>query len=157
MGVGSPSSDWRASAAGGGRTKVLASRLTFAAGFETIFGMDTNAIAKTSDITIRVSLNEERVPVRIEWSASDMHEAGRLDECKAMAIALFDKEHRDTLRIDLWTEEMQVLEMDRFVYQILRSLSQTYLRATQNKEMAEEMAKFAHYFGEKTEIVPKEG
>lgn len=50
---------------------------------------------------------------------------------------------------------MQVLEMDRFMYQILRSLSQTYLKATQNKELAEEMAKFAHYFGEKTEIVPK--
>ncbi|MGI9160178.1 MAG: hypothetical protein ACR2K1_10550, partial [Saprospiraceae bacterium] len=72
------------------------------------------------------------------------------------AIALFDQEHRDTLRIDLWTKEMQVMEMDRFMYQMLRSLSQTYLRATQNKELAEEMAKFAHYFGEKTEILPKE-
>jgi gliding motility-associated protein GldC len=116
--------------------------------------MDTNEITKTSDITIRVSLNNDRVPVRIDWAASDMHPEGHLDECKAMAVALFDKEHRDTLRIDLWTQEMQVAEMDRFVYQILRSLSQTYLRATQNKEMAEEMAKFAHYFGEKTEIVP---
>jgi gliding motility-associated protein GldC len=116
--------------------------------------MDTNEITKTSDITIRVSLNNDRVPVRIDWAASDMHPEGQLDECKAMAVALFDKEHRDTLRIDLWTQEMQVAEMDRFVYQILRSLSQTYLRATQNKEMAEEMAKFAHYFGEKTEIVP---
>jgi hypothetical protein len=51
---------------------------------------------------------------------------------------------------------MQVMEMDRFMYQMLRYLSQTYLRATQNKDMAEEMAKFAHYFGEKTEILPKE-
>jgi hypothetical protein len=50
---------------------------------------------------------------------------------------------------------MQVQEMDRFVYQTLRSLSQSYLRATQNKELAEEMAKFAHHFGEKTEIIPK--
>ena len=117
--------------------------------------METNEIAKTSDITIRVGLDKDRVPVKIEWSATDMHEAGKMDECKAMAVALFDKDHRETLRIDLWTNEMQVQEMDRFFYQTLRSLSQTYLRATQNKELAEEMAKFAHYFGEKTEIIPK--
>ena len=117
--------------------------------------METNDIVKTSDITIRVSLNGERTPVRIEWGASD-RDGGKLEECKAMAVALFDKASRDTLRIDLWTTEMQVLETDRFFYQTLRSLSQTYLRATANKELAEDMAKFAQYFGEKTEVVPKE-
>lgn len=116
--------------------------------------MESNEITKTSDITLRVGLNAENVPMKIEWSASDRND-GQLEECKAMAVALFDKEHRDTLRIDLWTKEMQVVEMDRFVYQILRSLGQTYLRATQNKDLAEDLAKFAHYFGEKTEIVPK--
>ncbi|MCA0238648.1 MAG: gliding motility protein GldC [Bacteroidetes bacterium] len=116
--------------------------------------MDNNEVVKSSDITIRVGLNSEQVPVKIEWGASDRNN-GVLEECKALAVALFDKDHRDTLRIDLWTKEMQVLEMDRFMYQILRSLSQTYLRATQNKDLAEEMAKFAHYFGEKTEIVSK--
>ena len=116
--------------------------------------MENNEIVKSSDITIRVGLNAEQVPTKIEWGASDRNN-GALEECKAIAIALFDKDHRDTLRIDLWTKEIQVLEMDRFMYQILRSLSQTYLKATQNKDLAEEMAKFAHYFGEKTEIVPK--
>ncbi|HMX38975.1 MAG TPA: gliding motility protein GldC [Saprospiraceae bacterium] len=113
-------------------------------------------ITKISDITIRVSLNAEHVPVQIEWGASDRNN-GTLEPCKAMAVALFDKDHRDTLRIDLWTKEMQVTEMDRFMYQILSSLSQTYLRATQNKALAEDMARFAHYFGQQTEIVPKEG
>ncbi len=117
--------------------------------------MESNEIVKSTDITIRVGLNAENVPVKIEWAASDRNN-GLPEECKAMAVALFDKEHRDTLRIDLWTKEMQVVEMDRFVYQVLRSLSQTYLRATQNKDLAEDLAKFAHYFGEKTEIVPKQ-
>jgi len=117
--------------------------------------MEANDTSKISDITIRVALDQDRVPTKIEWSATDMHEAGKMDECKAMAVALFDKDHRDTLRIDLWIKEMQVQEMDRFMYQILRSLGQTYLRATQNKELAEELAKFAHYFGEKTEVIPK--
>ena len=132
----------------------VAGRRTFVRLFETIFfEMENNEIVKSSDITLRVGLNAENVPVRIEWGASDRN-GGALEECKAMAVALFDREHRDTLRIDLWTKEMQVIEMDRFVYQTLKSLSQTYLRATQNKELAEEMAKFAHYFGQKTEIVP---
>lgn len=130
----------------------LVLRLFFRNIFEQI--MDNNEIVKSSDITIRVGLNADQVPTKIEWGASDRND-GALEECKAIAIALFDKDHRDTLRIDLWTKEMQVLEMDRFMYQVLRSLSQTYLKATQNKELAEEMAKFAHYFGEKTEIVSK--
>lgn len=120
-----------------------------------IFEMENNEVVKSSDITLRVGLNAEQVPVKIEWGASDRN-GGVLEECKAIAIGLFDKEHRDTLRIDLWTREMQVLEMDRFIYQTLRSLSQTYLKATQNKELAEEMARFAHYFGQKTEIIPQE-
>jgi gliding motility-associated protein GldC len=117
--------------------------------------MNPNEVVKSSDITLRVGLNAEQVPIRIEWGASDRN-GGALEECKAMAVALFDKEHRDTLRIDLWTKEMQVLEMDRFVYQILRSLGQTYLKATQNKKLAEDIGKFAHYFGQQTEIVPRE-
>ncbi len=117
--------------------------------------MDTKKIVKVSDITLRVGLDEERIPVKIEWAATDMHAPDQMDECKAMSLALFDKNSRDTLRIDLWTNEMQMQEMDRFVYQILRSLGQTYLRATHNKELAEDIARFAHYFGEKTEIIPK--
>jgi len=116
--------------------------------------MDSTDIVKSSDITIRIGLDGQGVPVKMEWGASD-RDGGALEECKAMVVALFDKEHRDTLRIDLWTKEMQVMEMDRFMYQILRSLSETYLRATQNKDMAEDMAKFAHHFGETTEVIPK--
>ncbi|MFN7266585.1 MAG: gliding motility protein GldC [Bacteroidota bacterium] len=129
-------------------------KYNFAAVFTMNDSMEQNEVVKSSDITLRVGLDAENVPVKIEWGASDRNN-GALEECKAMAIALFDKEHRDTLRIDLWTKEMQVIEMDRFMYQVLRSLSQTYLKATQNKELAEEMARFAHYFGEKTEIVPQ--
>ena len=59
--------------------------------------MESNEVVKSSDITIRVGLNAEQVPVKIEWGASDRNN-GQLEECKAMAVALFDKDHRDTLR-----------------------------------------------------------
>ena len=31
-----------------------------------------------------------------------------------MLLSLFDKDDLDTLKIDLWTKDMQVMEMDRF-------------------------------------------
>jgi gliding motility-associated protein GldC len=114
--------------------------------------MQDNQVVHTSEIKINVGLNASKMPIKIDWSASDMAEQG-VQDCKAMSIALFDENHRDTLRIDLWTQDMQVIEMDRFMYNILKSLGDTYLRATQNKALAEDMARFAQYFGEKTEII----
>ena len=51
---------------------------------------------------------------------------------------------------------MQVNEMDRFFYQTLRGLGDTYFKATQNRELAIEFQKFVQYFGERTEVLPKE-
>ena len=107
--------------------------------------MDNNEVVKTSDITLRIGLNAEQVPVRIEWGASDRN-GGALEECKAIAVALFDKEHRDTLRIDLWTKDMMVDEMADFFYQTLMTMADTYGRATKYDEQMEEMKKFAKHF-----------
>jgi len=73
-----------------------------------------------------------------------------------MLLSLFDMDTKDTMKIDLWTTKMQVNEMDRFFFQTLRAMADTYFKATQNREMAIDMQRFAQYFGEKTEIIPKE-
>ena len=117
--------------------------------------MKDQEVKRFSEISIKVGLDGQNMPIRMEWSASDMHQGGVTEPCKAMALALFDETSKDTLRIDLWTKDLQVMEMDRFMYQILQSLGSTYLRATQNKELAEDIGRFAHYFGERTEIIPK--
>ena len=57
------------------------------------------------------------------------------------------------MQMDLWTNEMQVIEMDRFVFQSLNALSELYFRATKNKELASEMKQFMQYFGKQTEIL----
>ena len=72
-----------------------------------------------------------------------------------MLLSLFDRDHLDTLKIDLWTKDMQVSEMDRFFYQTFRAMCDTYYRATQNGNMANDMQRFTQYFGEKTEVIPK--
>jgi len=116
-----------------------------------------NQPVKHSSIEIEVGLDEENVPVRIEWRAEDSPEGRRARECKAMLVALFDKETKDTFKIDLWTREMQVLEMDRFFFQALRAMADTYFKATQNAKLAADLQRFVQYFGEETEILPKPG
>ncbi len=108
---------------------------------------------KKSEIKITISLDEHKVPVDIEWSVPDQDQ---LDQrAKGMLLAFFDRETRDTLKIDLWTKEMQVVEMDRFFYQTLRSMVDTYFKATNNDKLAGAMKQFTQYFGEETEILPR--
>ncbi len=110
----------------------------------------------TSSIHIQVVLDGAKIPEQISWTADDL-EVGKTQEAKAMLLAFFDSATKDTLKIDLWTKEMQVNEMDRFFYQTLRSLADTYKRATSNTPLAEAMQQFAQYFGEKVELIKKEG
>lgn len=117
--------------------------------------MSKDQVVKSSKIEIEIGLNEQSVPVRIDWKAEDNPSGNDLQECKAMLLSMFDADKKETLKIDLWTTEMQVNEMDRFFYQTLRGMADTYFRATQNKELAGDMQRFVQYFGEKTEIIPK--
>lgn len=110
-----------------------------------------NKVVQTSDINIKIGLNEEKLPVRIDWDASDNPNGQQV--AKAMLVSFFDEETKDTLKIDLWTKDMQVMEMDRFFFQTLRGLADTYYKATQNNEMASQMQQFVHYFGQKTGII----
>ena len=113
------------------------------------------AVVKTSDIVVTVGLDEKNVPVSLVWSATDAANGATKQDCKAMLLSLFDGNSRETMKIDLWTADFQVEEMDRFMYQTLRSLADTYHKATQNAELANTMQNFVQYFGEKTEIIQK--
>ncbi|HPR00918.1 MAG TPA: gliding motility protein GldC [Saprospiraceae bacterium] len=110
---------------------------------------------KKSEIKLEVQLDDKNVPEQILWQASDHPDGAGKQECKAVLLSLFDMERGDTLKIDLWTKDMQVIEMDRLVYQTLRSLADSYATATNNLRMANEMQKFAQFFGEETEIIKR--
>jgi gliding motility-associated protein GldC len=112
-------------------------------------------MSKTSTISITVNLDEKKHPEKMYWQADDSEDPQEKKEIKAMLMSLFDKDHLDTLKIDLWTSEMQVVEMDRFMFQTLKALADTYHRATNNTQLANAMAGFAEYFGEETDILPK--
>jgi len=109
---------------------------------------------KNSEINISVALDEEKRPAKIHWSAADGKT--KPGECKAFLLSIFEKETKETLRIDLWTNEMEIGEMDRFFFHTIKSMADTYHKATNNNLLASHMQQFAEHFGKETGIIPKE-
>ena len=110
---------------------------------------------KKSVIKIGIKLDKEKIPEYLDWEASDDPVNKGIQECKGVLLAIFDKKRKETLKIDLWTKEMEIGEMYNFYFQTLKGMADTLLRATQNREMAESMQHFAHYFAERTNVIPK--
>ena len=100
-----------------------------------------------STITIRVGLDEKRVPTDIQWAASDSAD-GQFQQAKAMMISFWDGSDKAALRIDLWTQQMMVDEMADFFYQTMMTMADTYGRATQYADQVEQMKTFARDFYE---------
>ena len=109
---------------------------------------------KKAKIELEVQFNQDQLPEHIYWDASDQDDSNTPKDSKALLLFLFDREAKETLKIDLWTHDFEVMEMDRFVFHTIRSIADTYIRATNNKDMAEAMQQFAAYFGEQTGIIP---
>ena len=57
--------------------------------------------AKESQIKINVQLDDNQIPEKLFWEASDGGQD--LSECKAAFLSFWDNKSKDTLRIDLWT------------------------------------------------------
>jgi gliding motility-associated protein GldC len=97
---------------------------------------------KQSSIQIQVALDDQKIPEAISWNASDSGE-GNTRKAKAFLLSLWDGQEKTALRIDLWTKDMMVDEMEDFFYQTLVTLADTYQRATQYNDLAEDIKVFA--------------
>ena len=93
---------------------------------------------KKSTIQFTIELDANNVPEKIEWDATDKPESG-LSETKAIGIALWDHQQKNTMRIDLWAKDMPVEEMKRFYIDCIGGLSQSVLSATGDEFMASEI------------------
>src|SRR6187431_1728437 len=101
-----------------------------------------------STITIDVQLDPDKVPQLISWKAS-ASSAEEAQIAKAMMISFWDGTDKSALRIDLWTKDMMVDEMADFFYQTIMTMADSYERATHQKELVDDMKKFAKDFYEK--------
>ncbi len=105
---------------------------------------------RKTQITIDVELDENHIPETLTWNAED----GGVDkqETKAAMISVWDDQHMEALRIDLWTKDMPVDQMKMFLHQILVSMSQTYERATGEDDVAAWIAEMAEEFSKRSAI-----
>jgi len=109
---------------------------------------------KKSEINIVVTLDDNKLPVAIQWDADDSGIDG-VSESKALMMAMWDKKENNTLRMDLWTKDMLVDEMKQFYHQCLLSMADTFERATGEDKMAGDMRDFSAYFAEKMKLIEK--
>jgi len=107
---------------------------------------------KTSEIKFTVTLDEQNMPQKIDWSASD---GGVNSSSKAIMLSVWDEKAQQSLRIDLWTQTMSVDEMKLFYHQNLLLMADTLARATGEQEAAKAMRNFAQEFGERMNLVMK--
>jgi gliding motility-associated protein GldC len=111
----------------------------------------SDTIVKRSQIRIDVLLDKDNMPEQIQWDADDSDMDGK-QEAKSVLLAMWDGLQQNAMRIDLWTKEMNVEEMNLFIFQTFATLADTYERATNNREVADEMRDFAHHLGHKLNV-----
>ncbi|MFC4233064.1 gliding motility protein GldC [Parasediminibacterium paludis] len=101
-----------------------------------------------STITVEITLDKDKVPESINWTATDSN-ADMMQKSKAMMLAFWDGEDKSAMRIDLWTKEMMVDEMADFYFQTFMSMADTFERATHQHELVNDMKTFAKDFNKK--------
>lgn len=102
-----------------------------------------------SEISFSISLDENMVAEKINWSASD---AKQNNTSKGVMISVWDTKENNTMRIDFWTKDMMVNEMCQFYHQTFLSMADTFERATGEVEAAKSIRNFAQQFGEKVNL-----
>jgi gliding motility-associated protein GldC len=106
-------------------------------------------IKKTSEVRFKIGLDENNVPLDIKWEATDSANS-ELRDCKSIMISIWDMVQKQTMKIDLWTNDMTTEEMHSHYFQTLLSMTESYAKATGNPYAVAEMKKFAEQLAKKT-------
>ena len=106
---------------------------------------------KKAEIKLTIDMDENNVPDSIMWESTDSQTKEALP-VKSMMLALWDHNYKNTLRIDLWTKDMPVDDMKRFFYETLQTMGDSFLRATGEKNIIEDLRDYCDHFAEKMQI-----
>jgi len=106
---------------------------------------------KKAEIKLTIELDDNNVPETILWESTDAQAKEALP-VKSIMLALWDQNYKNTLRIDLWTKDMPVDEMKRFFYETLQTMGDSFLRATGEKNIVEDLRDYCAHFAEKMEL-----
>jgi gliding motility-associated protein GldC len=106
------------------------------------------------EIKFTVTLDENHIPEKLEWTASD---GGGLseEEIKAVMISVWNGKENVAERVDLWTKEMLVDEMKYFHFQTLMTLADSLERSTGENTVAKKIKEFGMEIGKEMNILTK--
>ena len=110
-------------------------------------------IIKTSEIAIKVGLNENNLPIAMKWTARD----GQVEDAaaKAFMLSIWDPAEKNTMKIDLWTKDMSIEEMKQFFHQTLLTMADTFEKATGEHLICEDLRDYCYHFADKMQILPE--
>ena len=103
-------------------------------------------MSRTAEIKVTVDLDNDNLPTRIEWQATDGKGNGPVP-CQSLMLSLWDAESKTTAAIDLWTTDTTVDDINLHFYQIFHKMADTYQRATKNADVAQLIHEFGDSFG----------
>jgi len=106
---------------------------------------------KTAEIKVTVELDDNNVPENILWESTDSDNKEAVP-VRSMMLALWDHNYKNALRIDLWTKDMSVDEMKIFFFQTLMTMGDSFLRATGEKNIIEDLRDYCDHFADKMQI-----
>ena len=114
-------------------------------------------MSKEAEIKFLIKLDDKGVPGDIYWSASESGIDGYVP-CDSLMISVWDRSEKNTMSVDLWTNRMQVGEMNAHFYFSLMKMADTYVRATANQEHSDMIRNFAGEFAKRfEEFASKDG
>ena len=114
---------------------------------------------KKAEIKLQIELDDKNVPETIQWSSTDGEKTEELP-AKALFLALWDAQYKNSLRIDLWTKDMPYDEMKRFFYETLQTLGDSFLRSSGGDPMAEkviaDLRDYCAHYADKMDILEQQ-
>lgn len=103
-------------------------------------------------IVFHIELDEDKFPSSIEWEATDAGFDGP-QLCESLMVYLWNARDKNTLSFDLWTGDMLVDDMNRYFFDTMMKMADTYQRATDAEDVSEMIKEFAVKFAKKVELV----
>jgi gliding motility-associated protein GldC len=107
-------------------------------------------MSREAEIKLLIKLDDKGAPEEMYWSASDSGIDGFVP-CDSLMLSVWDRSEKNTMSVDLWTNAMQVGEMNAHFYFSLMKMADTYGRATGNQELSDMIRNFAGEFAKRFE------
>ncbi|MFD0941850.1 gliding motility protein GldC [Pedobacter boryungensis] len=106
---------------------------------------------KKAEIIVTVELDDNNLPDQILYQSTDGENKDQVP-VKSMMLSFWDHNYKNSMRIDLWTKDMPVDEMKRFFYETLQTMGDSFLKATGEENIVEDLRDYCAHFADKMGI-----